>query len=544
MFMSKKKKIVLISICIALFILLGAVYFVQSKKKDVPDQGKKESSEKMATGDVPDSSPANADSITEEQTAESKPVELYQVLPEVVDDGMNRYTLKWDNQLAGKKHDKKEAEYVVNRRMKTLDGEMSEWEVVEISETEMESFSTGRLAPFCTYEFRIDINSGSEIIEGEVISIETEESPLYATVWTTRDMVLFKNPTGDEQIGTIPVLTSLSVLGEENGRFLVQRGPDGDEGYIDTNYCMINLTEYIGDLCRYDITNSYSSIYCAYNYPIPGITGTVIKGYEDILLDDDTFVVPLLYPTAKKLITGAKSARDGGYVIKINDSFRPYVATRYIYDETTKCMDYVTPGYEYTRVSLSDYRTGASTGTIGLSGLTKYEPVVEYASEGDTVGYEVVDPNVVTYKTAMLSDSYNLGAFLAAKGSSHNLGIAMDMTLESIDGTELQMQSHMHDLSYHSVQGANNSNANLLKNYMTPAGFGMINSEWWHFQDNDSKSQLRPSSVSDGVSIEGWKKDDKGWRYRLNSGEYYKDKTETIDGKSIRFDKEGYMIDD
>ena len=75
---------------------------------------------------------------------------------------------------------------------------------------------------------------------------------------------------------------------------------------------------------------------------------------------------------------------------------------------------------------------------------------------------------------------------------------------------------------------------------MVPAGFGMINSEWWHFQDNESKSQLGPSSVASGVSIEGWKKDDNGWRYRMADGKYYVNCTEDIDGQKYSFDKDGY----
>ena len=524
---SKKKKIIIISIIASIVVIAGlGLIFLLNSKDDEPQSETTEAP--VAT--VNDASSGVADATTEEETTEAEiKKDLHAPEVEIKEDGYNRYTLTWDKQDSDS--------YKIFRKEKTLDSENSDWKEVGKVEKE-ESFSTGRLEPFSQYAFQVRMTAGSKTYESEELSIETAESPLYATVWTTRDMAVYESADGDSQIGSAPVLSAFSVLGEENGRFLV-RTNDG-EGYIDSNYCMINLPEYIGELCRYDITNSYSSIYCAHNYAIPSVTGTVVTGYEHVLLDDDTFVVPLLYPTAKKLIAGAKSARDGGYVIKINDSFRPYVATRYIYDETSKCLDYITPGYEYSRISLADYRAGVSTGTISLAGLTKYVPEIVYASEGDTVGTETIDPNVMTYNRAMLSDSYDLGAFLAAKGSTHNLGVAMDMTLETIDGTELDMQSHMHDLSYHSVMASNNSNANLLKNYMVPAGFGMISSEWWHFQDNDSKSTLGLSSVSNGVSIEGWKKNDIGWRYRKANGEYFVNCTEEINGRRYDFDKDGY----
>ena len=525
---SKKKTIIIISV-ISILVILGVVALILfTRKKDpAPQQETTEAFVPTAT----DASAEQQVEDVEEQTTEATPDEpMHAPEVEFSDGGLNRYTLSWDEQKCDG--------YEVRSRKKGLDKDMSDWETVAELGSDAVEYSTGRLEPFSSYEFCVVMSTGKDTYESDEISIETVESPLYATVWTTRDMAVFKNSDGNDQLGTAATLSAFSVLGEENGRFLVKT-KDG-EGYIDSNYCMINLPEYIGELCRYDITNSYASIYCAHNYAIPSVTGTVITGYEHVLLEDDTFVVPLLYPSAKKLIVGAKNARAGGYVIKINDSFRPYVATRYIYDETTKCLNYTTPGYEYSRISLADYRAGASTGTIGLSGLTKYEPEIVYASEGDTVGTEYTDPNVMTYSRAMLSDSYNLGAFLAAKGSTHNLGVAMDMTLETVDGTELDMQSHMHDLSYHSVKAANNANANLLKDYMVPAGFGMINSEWWHFQDNESKSQLGPSSVASGVSIEGWKKDDNGWRYRMADGKYYVNYTEDIDGQKYSFDKDGY----
>jgi hypothetical protein len=71
----------------------------------------------------------------------------------------------------------------------------------------------------------------------------------------------------------------------------------------------------------------------------------------------------------------------------------------------------------------------------------------------------------------------------------------------------------------------------------------MITSEWWHFQDNDTKNQLQPSSVTNGVCVEGWKKDARGWRYRMADGTFIENTTESINGVSYEFDTDGYTLD-
>ena len=98
----------------------------------------------------------------------------------------------------------------------------------------------------------------------------------------------------------------------------------------------------------------------------------------------------------------------------------------------------------------------------------------------------------------------------------------------------------MHDLSWYSAMLRNNDNANLLKDYLVPAGFATIGSEWWHFQDNETRKAVRPMSVREGVSVEGWKRDDRGWRYRHADGSYQCNSLNVIDGVTYTFDADGY----
>ncbi len=73
------------------------------------------------------------------------------------------------------------------------------------------------------------------------------------------------------------------------------------------------------------------------------------------------------------------------------------------------------------------------------------------------------------------------------KGSMHNRGGAVDLTIVDVDGTELDMgtgfdffgEEAYHDYTQHSsiIQ----QNRDLLKSTMEQFGFGGIRTEWWHY---------------------------------------------------------------
>ena len=126
----------------------------------------------------------------------------------------------------------------------------------------------------------------------------------------------------------------------------------------------------------------------------------------------------------------------------------------------------------------------------------------------------------------------------------HNLGIALDLTLERRDnGEEIPMQTTMHDLSQFSVLGENNEAADLLGEIMHGAGFGGLISEWWHFQDNHARAALSLPYVSAGVDARGWVKDDTGWKYRDEKGSFFRGQTLEIEGRQYTFDDNGYVIE-
>ncbi len=467
--------------------------------------------------------------------------------------GDNRYLLSWNETIGDG--------YLVQYR-----SEDGNWQTVaEYGPEDERVYETGFLRSYHDHSFRVAVKGGEDsYVTPAVTAMHTEVSETYATVWPMKDLTLYTAADKSGQAGTVQAMKALCVTASEDGMFKVYT--PGGGGYIEQDKCMINLYDYLGDLCEYDITNSYYSIYAAHEYGIPEVSGTVIEGYENVLIGDNEFLVPLLYPVAQKLIPAARAALNDGYRIKIYDSYRPYVATRSIFDLTEAVLDLPLPDQRFERLDLNRYLILKEAGYLKEEEKNEEEDPADelmntpemklmqaladkYAASGDPVPLELrLDPNSEyydptllqydTYRSEMLGSNFRLSAFLAQNGSAHNLGIAMDMTLvDASDGSELNMQTAMHDLSYHSVQSSNNNNANILKSYMEPAGFNMITSEWWHFQDDETRKKVSPARGETGVSTEGYKVDDRGIRYRHADGSYACD--ETIEGRY--FDKDGYM---
>ena len=78
-----------------------------------------------------------------------------------------------------------------------------------------------------------------------------------------------------------------------------------------------------------------------------------------------------------------------------------------------------------------------------------------------------------------------------ANGSNHNRGTAVDVTLVDSSGKELEMPTGFDGFGPESRRGYKWSdeatkNVKILTDVMIKYGFTSINSEWWHFDDEDS----------------------------------------------------------
>ncbi|MCM1189238.1 MAG: D-alanyl-D-alanine carboxypeptidase family protein [bacterium] len=381
------------------------------------------------------------------------------------------------------------------------------------------TYVTPRLSPGAGYSFRVAAVLEDYVAVSEVQDCEIAVTPLYCTVWPVKDLKAYSDASKSESVGEVRALDAHCVIAVENGMFGVS--VNGQVGYIDSNFCMINLPEYVGALCNYDITNSYDSIFMAHGFEIPGLTGNVIKGFEDVRLDDSSFLVPLLYPSAIKLETAIDTAREKGYRLKIYEAFRPHEASVYMYQKASEV--------QYTTLPESTY-WGDEPGVV--------------VTVRDTDENGNVIQRRKTYWELMndSNNSFTLSAFVSAGISKHNLGVAMDLTLESLDtGYELTMQTDLHDLSQYSARVQNNEYAKELSRIMMSSGYNDLYSEWWHFQDDEIRAKLSLPCVNEGVTADCWMSNGFGWRYRDASGAYVTDCTLTIDGSEYTFDSDGYV---
>ncbi len=439
------------------------------------------------------------------------------------DNGDNIYTLTWNETFA---HTYRlEARLAGTELWRTL---------TTVSGAEVHSFTTEQLGILEAWEFRVVCPDTVPMLESPSVTFRTGASLRYSTVWPTKDLTVYADANKTSVIGVASRAQAFCVLALENGLFRVRFADT--YGYIDSNYCMINLPQYLGDNCLYNITNSYQSLYKAHDYEIPEVTGTLVTGYEQIMLGEGEYLVPLLYPVAKKLADAAVDALSRGYKLLIYDSFRPQSATAALHDLALIFAETMVP-----------------------------QP------EPDPENPDAPVPPAMTFGDYMTDYyRYTLSNFIAKGRSKHNLGIALDLTLVAVDPAtlnpepdpnapplpegqepvptvgpdgELIMQTPMHDLTWYSERKQNNANAKLLREIMEGAGFGGIASEWWHYQDNDALNTLAPPALWEGVTPEGWVTEDgENWRYRDQFGEYLTDCTACIDGEYFVFNADGYAV--
>ncbi len=82
------------------------------------------------------------------------------------------------------------------------------------------------------------------------------------------------------------------------------------------------------------------------------------------------------------------------------------------------------------------------------------------------------------------------------KGSRHNRGNAVDVTLVDAAGRDLEMPTRFDDFSPRAAHGETHlpehalQNRQLLAETMERAGFRLLLAEWWHYDDAGSSGEL------------------------------------------------------
>ena len=267
-----------------------------------------------------------------------------------------------------------------------------------------------------------------------------------ATAWTNQSVNIRKAANQNSSLlGTIPTGGKVKILSSDNSSTkYIKIKYNNITGYVYSDFLLINLPDVIPDML-YEITSASSSTAKAANTAIPGITGKNLYGFTkkyNSKIGKETYYAPLLYPTAKKLQSAYNKAKKDGYNLKVYDAYRPH---------------------DVTVSSNSNFRKLYNSNS-------KVKNAIDYDKDGNYWG-----------------PSW----FLASNVSAHNKGVALDIAITNSKNQELKAQTAYDTLDTTSIVKYNNSVANKLRSIMLSQGFSPLESEWWHFQDNDYYSNSK-----------------------------------------------------
>lgn len=288
-----------------------------------------------------------------------------------------------------------------------------------------------------------------------------------------------QDPEIDPFEGAVAVLepgTAFTIQEEnEEGDWWLVECKEGT-GWIENRYCLINLPDVIPSMV-YNATNSYDSRFVTMGKKIPNVTGRAFypRGSYNRRLERNEFMMPVLYPMSKHICQAQQSALAQGNTLVLYEGYRPHEVQSAVYK--------------------------------ALTALSRSNPQV---------------------KEAVASAPWNISWFIAGGYSNHQRGFAIDVTLAQVQRAELQtigdhqvlrvreyeeytMPTPIHELSKaaatfvkpvasHSPTAwksakmtdtmAANKPALALQRYCTEAGLTPLASEWWHFNDLETRTSV------------------------------------------------------
>lgn len=248
----------------------------------------------------------------------------------------------------------------------------------------------------------------------------------------------------------------------------------GKYGYVDNNYCLINLPDYIPSI-NYFIVDAIkdNSVSSGVKLSIYGKKLYTAGKVYNPRLEKNEFIVPVTYGFARKILRAQRLALKDGYSLKIYDAYRPTSVAKIARDSLAALYN--------------------SNATVRRN--------INYSYEGGN-----------TYE-------WGQGWFIAQTLSAHSLASAIDVSLTKKGETEsLRMPSRMNELSTKSIKykygvsGQTTVRNDLYSRNMTPAakrldsymmksGLTSLASEWWHFQDNVSYNRMK-TYIPNGLNFQ------------------------------------------
>ena len=240
--------------------------------------------------------------------------------------------------------------------------------------------------------------------------------------------------------------TIFTIKSEDSGKFEID--VNGESYWINSDEVFINVKDYIPSI-EVNLVMADKAIFQMAGEGISGLWG---KKFYNRAGSENGTEAWLTVAAAKKLAKAQEIFLKDGKCIVVNDAYRPYAVTR----------EFQSTYRAYLNTKSSSFKK-KWFGTLGESW------------------------------------------FLAQKASSHNYGIAVDITLRDLKtGNIMDMPTAMHNLDYRSaeynwvnVDAPACENARYLARVMKQVGMKSLKSEWWHFQDGATpdRSKVAPIDI-------------------------------------------------
>ena len=293
-----------------------------------------------------------------------------------------------------------------------------------------------------------------------------------ATGYASIDINLTSKPNSSKVIKTLSAGQGFTIISEDEDWWQIK--VDNTTGWVNTKYCMINLPDIIPSII-YDDTNSYKSLFRSSEISIPNITGKQLyNAYKyNKRLSKDEFLMPIIYSMAKKIMDAQTAALEDGYSLKIYETFRPYETQKavcknlrnLIYENETVYDGIYEGGWSedwFISQSISNHQKGVA---MDVSLVKVNETKIK--TTGDYKYLTVTDYSECKMPTKMheLSDAaitFQYGVPASSKTEWKEVPLAETMT----------------------------SDAKRLQKYCTSVGLTPLSSEWWHFNDLDTRSNI------------------------------------------------------
>lgn len=277
-----------------------------------------------------------------------------------------------------------------------------------------------------------------------------------------------------KNVAGITAGTAFTIIAEEGSNLKVKL-QNGTETTIAKSFCMINLPDVVPSI-KYDITNSYNSVFKVRGANIAGITGQSIYQHgtskkNNPRLGKDEYLVPVLYETAVKIAAAQKKALSENYTLVVYEAYRPTYAQDKVYAA-------------YSPLVTADVRGSYPTSWFIASGKSNHQ-------EGYAVDLSLAKVTSISFTT--LSNSEYKRADLSVTNCTMITPIH-DLT---VDSAIYNYQSGMviYDKtawqSYTKTDAfAGSADSQRLQKYCVDAGLTPFAAEWWHFNDVDARNNL------------------------------------------------------